>query len=95
MRATYIIDAKGILRHSSVNDLAVMRDVDECLRLVQAFKHTDKHGGLQVCPAGWKPGSSALITDHDNKQTKKYWEEVHARQEKNGSAERNEDMLQH
>ena len=33
-RATYIIDGKGILRHSSVNDLPVGRNIDETLRLV-------------------------------------------------------------
>ena len=34
LRATYIIDHKGILRHMSVNDLPVGRNVDEVLRLV-------------------------------------------------------------
>ena len=29
MRATYIIDTKGILRHMSINDLPVGRDVPE------------------------------------------------------------------
>jgi alkyl hydroperoxide reductase subunit AhpC len=36
-RATYIIDDKGILRHLSIGDLPVGRNVDETLRLVQAF----------------------------------------------------------
>ena len=36
-RATYIIDDKGIVRHISINDLPVGRNVDETLRLVQAF----------------------------------------------------------
>ncbi len=34
LRATFIIDGKGILRHMSVNDLPVGRNVDEVLRLV-------------------------------------------------------------
>ena len=34
LRATYIIDKKGILRHISVNDTQVGRSVDEVLRLV-------------------------------------------------------------
>ena len=34
LRGTFIIDDKGILRHSSVNDLPVGRNVDEYLRLV-------------------------------------------------------------
>lgn len=37
MRATYIIDDKGTLRHSSISDLPVGRNVDEVLRLVKAF----------------------------------------------------------
>jgi alkyl hydroperoxide reductase subunit AhpC len=36
-RATYIIDDKGVVRHISINDLPVGRNVDETLRLVQAF----------------------------------------------------------
>ena len=51
MRATYIIDGKGILRHSSISDLPVGRNVDEVLRLVKGFQYTDEHG--EVCPSGW------------------------------------------
>ena len=43
-RGTFIIDGKGILRHYSISDLPVGRDVDEIyrynarvIRLVQAF----------------------------------------------------------
>ena len=41
-----------------MNDLPVGRSVDETLRLVQAFQHTDEHG--EVCPAGWKPGKDTV-----------------------------------
>lgn len=51
MRATYIIDSNGILRHMSINDLPVGRNIDEILRLVKAFQYTDKSG--EVCPAHW------------------------------------------
>ena len=50
-RATFIIDGAGILRHKSISDLPVGRNVDETLRLVRAFQHTDIHG--EVCPASW------------------------------------------
>ena len=50
-RATFIIDGGGILRHKSISDLPVGRNVDETLRLVKAFQHTDIHG--EVCPASW------------------------------------------
>ena len=36
-RATYIIDKEGTLRHMSMNDLPVGRNVDEIIRLVKAF----------------------------------------------------------
>lgn len=39
-----MIDDKGVLRQITINDLPVGRSVDETLRLVQAFKHTDKYG---------------------------------------------------
>lgn len=37
LRGTFIIDGKQILRHSSINDLPVGRNVDEYIRLVKAF----------------------------------------------------------
>jgi alkyl hydroperoxide reductase subunit AhpC len=43
-RGTYIIDGKGIVRHSSINDLPVGRNPDEYLRLVRAFQYVDTHG---------------------------------------------------
>ncbi|KAM7009914.1 peroxiredoxin-2 [Tautogolabrus adspersus] len=60
-RGLFVIDDKGILRQITINDLPVGRSVDETLRLVQAFQHTDKYG--EVCPAGWKPGSDTIIPD--------------------------------
>jgi peroxiredoxin 1 len=42
----------------TINDLPVGRDIDEILRLVQAFQFTDEHG--EVCPAGWKPGKKTM-----------------------------------
>ena len=40
----FIIDPKGIVRQITINDLPVGRNVDEALRLVEAFKFTDVHG---------------------------------------------------
>lgn len=57
-RGLFIIDGAGILRQITINDLPVGRDVDEALRLVQAFKYTDEHG--EVCPANWKPGKDTI-----------------------------------
>jgi len=60
-RGLFIIDDKGNLRQITMNDLPVGRDVDETLRLVQAFQFTDKHG--EVCPAGWRPGKDTMKAD--------------------------------
>ena len=71
LRGTFIIDDKGILRHMSVNDLPVGRNVDEVLRLVEAFQFTDKHG--EVCPASWKKGDPTMQADPNSKKTEQYW----------------------
>ncbi|XP_053572007.1 peroxiredoxin-2 [Bombina bombina] len=72
-RGLFIIDNKGILRQITINDLPVGRSVDETLRLVQAFQYTDTHG--EVCPAGWKPGSSTIIPNV--KDSKAYFSKEH------------------
>ena len=52
MRSTFIIDSKGILRHMSCNDIAIERNAEEILRLVQAFQFVDENG--ELCPAKWR-----------------------------------------
>jgi len=73
-RGLFIIDGKGILRQITINDLPVGRDVDETLRLVQAFQYTDKHG--EVCPAGWRPGKATIKPG--TKESKAYFEKADA-----------------
>ena len=58
VRGTIIIDKEGIIRHYSLNDLALGRNVDEFIRLVDALQHNEKYG--EVCPAGWRKGSEAI-----------------------------------
>ena len=64
----------GKLRQITVNDLPVGRDVDESLRLVQAFQFTDKHG--EVCPAGWKPGKATMVPNPKDSQA--YFQQANA-----------------
>lgn len=54
LRGAFIIDPEGILRSYVVNDLAVGRNVDEILRILQAFQTGE------LCPVGWKPGEKTL-----------------------------------
>ena len=73
LRATFIIDGNGILRHMSYNDLPVGRNVEEVLRLVQAFQYSDEHG--EVCPATWKKkGDKTMKPSHNDEMTKNYFE---------------------
>ena len=44
LRATLIIDDKGILRHKSVTDIPVERDINEVVRLVQSFQSASEIG---------------------------------------------------
>ncbi len=62
-RATFIIDNKGVVRSSLVNDLPIGRSVDEILRLVDAVQFNEKHG--EVCPANWKAGKSGMKPTSD------------------------------
>jgi alkyl hydroperoxide reductase subunit AhpC len=54
LRATFVVDAEGIIRHVSVNDLSVGRNVDEVLRVLDALQ-TD-----ELCPCNWKRGEPTL-----------------------------------
>ena len=54
LRATFIVDPEGIIRHVSVNDLSVGRSVDEVLRVLDALQ-TD-----ELCPCNWKKGDPTL-----------------------------------
>ncbi|KAI9159281.1 cTPxI [Blastocladiella emersonii ATCC 22665] len=70
LRGTFIVDDKGVLRQSTVNDLPIGRNVDETLRLIDALQFTEKHGN--VCPAGWKKGAPSMTPSHD--KAKEYFE---------------------
>jgi peroxiredoxin 2/4 len=61
LRGTFLIDQTGVVRHQSVNDLPLGRDMDEYLRLLDAWQQFEKHG--EVCPAGWRPGQATMKAD--------------------------------
>jgi peroxiredoxin (alkyl hydroperoxide reductase subunit C) len=58
LRGTFIIDTQGIVRHATINDLPIGRNVDETLRVIHAAQYIERHG--EVCPAGWQKGSKAM-----------------------------------
>jgi len=58
VRATFVIDPRGVVRAMSWYPMSVGRSVDELLRLVQALQTTDREGAST--PAGWTPGRPLL-----------------------------------
>jgi len=58
LRGAFLIDKDGIVRHQTVNDLPLGRNIDEFLRLVEALQYSETHG--EVCPANWVKGSKAM-----------------------------------
>ncbi len=63
-RGLFLIDKKGVVRHSLINDLHLGRSVDEALRMVDALHHFEEYG--EVCPANWKPGDKAMKETADS-----------------------------
>jgi alkyl hydroperoxide reductase subunit AhpC len=60
-RATFLIDEEGTVFHESVNHMPVGRNVNEFIRLIDAYTHVQKHG--EVCPANWEEGKDAMNAD--------------------------------
>ena len=58
LRGLFLIDKKGIVRHSVINDLPLGRNVDEALRMLDTLDHFEKNG--EVCPANWEVGQDAM-----------------------------------
>ncbi|MBW3518650.1 peroxiredoxin [Flavobacterium sp. NKUCC04_CG] len=62
-RATYLIDETGKIFHESVNDMPLGRNVNEYIRLIDAYTHVQTHG--EVCPANWEEGKEAMNANRD------------------------------
>ena len=54
LRATFIVDPDRVIRHVSVNDLSVGRNVDEVLRILDALQTGE------LTPCNWQPGTPTL-----------------------------------
>ncbi len=63
LRASFLIDKDGNVRHQTVNDLPLGRNVDEMLRVVDALQFHEEHG--DVCPAGWQKGEDGMTPTAD------------------------------
>ncbi|ALM20382.1 alkyl hydroperoxide reductase [Nonlabens sp. MIC269] len=60
-RATYLIDEEGTVFHEGINHMPVGRNVNEFLRLIDAYSHVQKNG--EVCPANWEEGKTAMTAN--------------------------------
>ncbi len=63
-RATYLVDEEGTIFHESVNHMPLGRNVNEYLRLIDAYTHVQTKG--EVCPANWEEGKDAMKADRSS-----------------------------
>ena len=73
LRGLFLIDKEGVVQHSTINNLAFGRSVDETLRVLQAVQYVQSNPD-EVCPAGWKPGEKTMKPDP--KGSKEYFAAV-------------------
>ncbi len=62
-RATYLIDEEGTVFHESINHMPLGRNVNEYIRLIDAYTHVQEKG--EVCPANWEEGKDAMSANRD------------------------------
>jgi peroxiredoxin (alkyl hydroperoxide reductase subunit C) len=62
-RATYLIDEVGTVFHEGINHMPLGRNVQEFIRLIDAYAHVQKNG--EVCPANWEEGKEAMSANRD------------------------------
>jgi len=58
LRGFFIINAKGILKHLSINHNDIGRNVGEVLRILDTIELSETQG--VVCPANWTVGKLAI-----------------------------------
>ena len=69
-RGLFIINPNGVIMHSTINKAPVGRNIDETLRVLQAYQYVESHPD-EVCPAGWTPGDKTM--KEDPKGSKEYF----------------------
>ena len=73
LRGLFIIDPDGVIMHATINNLPVGRNVDETLRVLQAFQYVQSNPD-EVCPANWTPGEKTMKPDP--KGSKEYFSSI-------------------
>ena len=62
-RGSFFIDKEGIVRHETVNFFSLGRNINEYLRIADAWHHHLEHG--EVCPANWTEGDDAMAATRE------------------------------
>lgn len=63
MRATFILDSESYVRHQSINDFPIGRNIDEIVRIINAMDfHIEKE---QLCPANWQKGEPGILQNDE------------------------------
>lgn len=68
LRAVFIIDSDWYVRHQTVNDLPIGRNIKEIIRIIEALHFHERFG--DVCPANWTHGDEGIPTSAEG--VKKY-----------------------
>lgn len=69
MRATFILDSEGYVRHQSINDFPIGRNIEDIIRIIDAIDYNISTNNL--CPANWKKGSKGI--EHDDDFARRYF----------------------
>jgi len=64
LRGTFLIDKEGIVRHEYINFFSLGRNINDTLRIVDAWQYVQKHG--EVCPANWNEGDDTMKETRDS-----------------------------
>lgn len=63
LRASFLIDQNNIIKHQSVNDLPIGRNIKDIIRIIDAVKLHEQYG--DVCPANWNDGEKTIHPSKD------------------------------
>ncbi|WGH25352.1 MAG: peroxiredoxin [Candidatus Shikimatogenerans bostrichidophilus] len=57
-RGLFFIDKDRIIRHQLINDVHIGRNINEVLRIIDAWQYYEKYG--ELCPANWNKGGKTI-----------------------------------
>ena len=72
-RGLFIINPQGMVMHMTINKAPVGRNVDETLRVLQAYQYVEANPD-EVCPANWTTGDKTM--KEDPKGSKEYFSAI-------------------